>query len=154
MPQNRGKAFEKLIRDQIKQLPNTACERLNDGMSGYINSSRNPSDFIVYKKPYMYYVECKSIHGASIPIQNFKQIDLMAERCTVDGVFGKFIVWFVTHQKTFWIDYKVVLGMQRMGYKSINYNKLTDCAGVQEIPAVYKRVYGVYDFSKLIGGEL
>ena len=151
MPQNRGKAFEKIIRNAFLKCPNTLCERLNDGMSGYINASRNPADLIVYKKPYMYYVECKSIHGASIPIANFKQLDLIAERCNVDGVKGKFIVWYATYQKTYWIDYKVILGFIKLGLKSINYHKLFECDGVKEIPAKYKRVYGEYDFTSILG---
>lgn len=38
-------------------------------MNGYMGIS-NISDFIAYKKPYLFYLEIKTHNGASIPLKN------------------------------------------------------------------------------------
>lgn len=150
MPIRRGKDFEKIIEKSLNEMPNVLCERLHDQVTGYLNVSRNPSDYIVYKYPYMYYLECKSIHGASIPLTNFKQQDLINERVKKsDGVRGVYLVWFVDKQITFWIPSHVIEYSVGMGVKSLNYTSLMTTPGVKIIPAEYKRIYGKYDFSKM-----
>lgn len=149
MPISRGKAFEKIIENNLNHLITVNCERLHDQMTGYINVSRNPADFIVYRYPYQYYVDCKSIHGASIPIANFKQQDMIKERCKTFGVKGAYIVWFVDKKITFWVDYLVIEDAINNNRKSLNYTTLMTTPGVKIIPAIYKRIYGVYDFSKI-----
>jgi penicillin-binding protein-related factor A (putative recombinase) len=152
MAVNRGKQFEKTIEKQLKELSIVRCERLHDQMTGFVEVSKNPADFIVYKYPYMYYVECKTTHEPSIPITNLPQLERIAERCTTPGIKGKFIIWFVTKQKTYWVDYTFVQKCVQMGCKSINYNLFEhECNKekplVKLIPAKYLRVFGKYDLS-------
>lgn len=154
MPVNRGKQFEKLIQTTFENLAlQVRCERLHDQVSGFVEVSKNPADFIVYKFPFEYYIECKSIHGASIPINNLVQLDRIRERCGVYGVFGKFIIWFVDKQETYWVDHKYLLVQRMLGKKSVNHEILKQAAKegelVKLIPAQYKRVFGKYDFSDM-----
>ena len=58
---NRGKKFEDSLKKQFEKLPEVSIDRLYDVTTGYLNQN-NVCDFIVYKKPYEYYFECKAIH--------------------------------------------------------------------------------------------
>lgn len=149
---NRGKQFEHLIKETLNSLPGVLCERLYDNTSGFIGIN-TPSDFIVYKYPYIYFVECKTIHGASIPIQNLVQIDRIADRCVCEGVKGVFLIWFVDKQQTYAVDYSILQLLRNSGAKSINYTSLQDISKtnskVKLIPAQYKRILGKYDLTIL-----
>ena len=153
MAVNRGKQFEKVIEKTLCEIPNINCERLHDQVSGYIEVSKNPSDFIVYKYPYEYYIECKTTHQASIALDKLVQLDRIAKRCTVDGVKGKFIIWFVDKKETYWVDYKYLVLKRTLGIKSINHKILKEASLdknlVKLIPAEYKIVFGKYDFSTM-----
>ena len=153
MPVNRGKQFEKVIQKTLEAVEEVDCLRLYDQVSGFVEVSKNPCDFIVYKYPYEYYVECKTIHGASIPITNLVQLDRLQQRCTKKGLFGKFIIWFVDKQETYWVDYKYIRMCLTLNYKSINHTVLFEASKennlVKLIPATYARVFGKYDLSNV-----
>ncbi len=153
MPVNRGKQFEKVIQKTLEQIEDVDCTRLYDQVSGFVEVSKNPSDFIVYKYPYRYYVECKTTHGASIPINNLTQLNRIAEKCNKKGVFGKFIIWFVDKQETYWVDYRYILTWLTLKRKSINHTVLREVSKennlVKLIPAKYARVFGKYEFSTI-----
>ena len=59
MAVNRGKDFEEHIKQAFLQVPDVSVDRLHDQTNGYLGSS-NICDFIVYKKPFEYYIECIS----------------------------------------------------------------------------------------------
>ena len=152
---NRGKQFEEIIRKHLSKYEDVLCQRLYDNMGGY-SSITYPADFIVFKSPKFIYLECKAVHKASIPLRNLTQINSM---CTIiqnkPNVYGKFIIWFVDKKCTFLIDYQYVKSALDGGLKSLNYQSLRDNVGkyIQEIPATYPRVNGVYDLSILFAEE-
>ena len=75
MSDNRGKEFEhKLRADFIKSIPNSTIDRLYDSMNGFRGIS-NISDFIGYAYPNIFYIECKTHKGASIPFDQITQYD-------------------------------------------------------------------------------
>lgn len=161
---SRGKQFEKVVQRDIQKIPGILCYRLYDLTNGF-RGSNNASDFIVYKKPNFYFVECKTIHGTSIPLDNLIQLQRMNSYLqNIDGARGYFIIWFVDHQCTFVVDSDVlnqysdrseVLVKYLHGdfKKSLNYKELLGMVGSVEgvfcPPAVYKKVFGQYDFSKI-----
>ena len=65
--QNRGKDFENVIKKAFKRFSDVSIDRLHDQTTGYAGSS-NICDFIVYKRPNQYYIECKSTGGKSLPL--------------------------------------------------------------------------------------
>lgn len=94
MAENRGKQFEQKIREAFLKIPNVSIDRIPDQTMGY-KGACNISDFIVYKEPYEYYVECKSVHGASLPFSNISQNQWqgMLEKSKIEGVFAGVICW-------------------------------------------------------------
>lgn len=152
---NRGKQFEEFISKHLSKYEDVLCQRLYDNMGGYSNITY-PADFIVFRSPKFIYLECKAVHKASIPLRNLTQINSM---CTIirnkPNVYGKFIIWFVDKKCTFLIDYRYVKSALDGGLKSLNYQSLRDNVGkyIQEIPATYPRVNGVYDLSILFAEE-
>jgi penicillin-binding protein-related factor A (putative recombinase) len=99
-------------------------------------------------------VECKTTHQPSIPITNLPQLERMECRCTKPGIHGKFIIWFISKQKTYWVDYRFIRKCIQDGYKSINHCLFDyECnkkeALVKLIPGEYKKVFGKYDFSNI-----
>lgn len=155
MAVSKGKPFEKKVETQLCALDNLLVERLHDQMSGYVKVSQNPSDYILYRFPSMIYLECKSHRGASISMKDLPQLERLEQRCiNRKGVYGIFIIWFIDHKCTFWVDWKYVKEKEKCGLKSLNYQQLRfDCNHtdlVKEVPANYPRVYGVYDFEEIL----
>ena len=165
MPVSRGKQFEKVVERDIKKIPDIICERLHDITNGYINLN-TPADYIVYKKPNFYYVECKTIHGASLPLSNLVQLERINARITgISGAHGYFIVWFVDKAVTFVLDTYFLNRYinkdeslleylpNKKFHNSLNFMSLLIlskvCDGVYYPPQEYSRVFGKYDFSGL-----
>lgn len=151
MRQNRGKQFEDKVQTQLNALPDVHCERLYDVTSGYARQT-TPSDFIVYKYPYMIFLECKSTHDASIPIKNLIQQERIQERLGKKGIYGYFLIWYIDKKKTFLVNSNYVEKM-KSAVKSFNYTTLESQAGTKDIilvPAKYPRVFGQYDFEEAL----
>ena len=65
---NYGKKFEQIFRnDFLKSVPNSTIDRLYDSMSGF-KAISNISDFIGYSYPHIFYLDCKTHIGVSIPL--------------------------------------------------------------------------------------
>ena len=56
---NRGKDFEGQIHTGFDKVRGVSIDRLPDPMAGYAGI-KNICDFIVYRYPLQYYIECKS----------------------------------------------------------------------------------------------
>ena len=152
---NRGKQFEDVIRKAFEKVPNTNVERMADPVQGYLGV-RNHCDFIVYHKPYEYHIECKSVHGNTLPFSNItkNQWDGLLEVSKIDGIIAGVIVWFVDRDITLFIPIQTLQLMKNVGIKSIRYDVLDDCEGytdILEIKGKKKRVffdYSMQDFFK------
>lgn len=141
---NRGKQFENVIRDSFLKIPNVSVDRLHDQMTGFKVTSANVCDFIVYKKPYEYYIECKSVHGASLPFSNItdNQWNGLLEKSKIDGVFAGVVCWFIDKDVTLFISIQTLRHYKlNYGAKSVRF----DCGGCIEIKGKKKRVLFDYD---------
>ena len=78
MSTNRGKDFENIVRSSISNL-GIDITRLYDSTSGYI-SIHTTCDFIAYKYPTIYYIECKSIDGNTLSIATLRQLEDLLEK--------------------------------------------------------------------------
>lgn len=147
MPQNYGKSFEQQFRQDIKRL-GVFLYRLPDQMSGYSGYSKNPCDFIVYTNPWLYLIECKSVHGNTFPLSNFTQYELMKSYATPDGVRGAVVIWFVDHDIIIYVPIEKVTELKQTNQKSISVKSLD---GYRIVPTQKKRVFLTGDYSFLLG---
>ena len=149
MAVNRGKQFEEIIRASFLAVPNVSVDRLADPTSGYLGI-RNVSDFIVYKNPNQYYIECKSVHGNTMPFSNItkNQWDGMLEKSKIDGVYAGVIVWFIDHDKTWYIDIQWLEYARKYNQKSVNVVKPWSGLEWLAIHGEKKRIFFDYDMGQ------
>lgn len=117
----RGKRFEEIIHETLERS-GFVVERIKDQMSMF-KGSTNGYDFIAYKHPLIYFLECKSIKGNRLPINtvHFKrQLASLLNRAENVGVIAGFIVWFVDHDLTMFFDARYVEAVLNSGRKSLN----------------------------------
>ena len=120
MGENRGKKFENVIKTAFEKVDGVSIDRLHDQTTGFKGSS-NICDFIVYKEPYEYYIECKSVHGASLPFSNITDTQWkgLFEKSKIEGVFAGIICWFIDKDVTLFIRIEYLEHLQTNGYKSL-----------------------------------
>lgn len=145
---NRGKKFESIIQQAFEQTKGVAITRLHDQTTGF-KGSVNPCDFIVYHKPYLFPIECKSIHGNTFPFSNITdfQWKSLLEMSTVKGVIAGVIVWFVDHDVTMFYNIKGLKVLKDAEYKSIKYSE--ELFGIPII-GKKKRVFFEYDIQTFL----
>lgn len=124
MPPNYGKEFEKTIKESFEKTNDTSVIRLHDQTTGY-KGSANVCDFIVYRKPYQYFIECKSIHGNTFPLSNISMTQLygLLKMSKIDGVYAGFIIWFIDKDVTLFVPADFVESIRREGRKSIRFDE-------------------------------
>ena len=145
MAQNRGKQFENIIKMEFESISGVSIDRLHDQTTGF-RGSQNICDFIVYKKPYEYYIECKSVHGNTFPFSNItdRQYYGLLDKSQIKGVFAGVIVWWIDKDRTLYIPIQTIKSMKECGGKSIA--STINCeVGIIEIPFEKKRVFCKYD---------
>ena len=120
---NRGKQFEQVIRDAFNKVENCCIIRLQDNMSGF-KGANTICDFIIYKYPYQYFIECKSVHGNILPFSNItkNQWDGMLKMSKKLGVRAGVICWWVDKDVTKFIPIELIDDYKRSGAKSIRYD--------------------------------
>ena len=143
-----GKEFEQHTKAAL--LAEGACvDRLPDQMTGLAGST-NPCDFIVYRKPYDFFIECKS---CSTEEQRFdikgyisetQWIDLL-KKSKYEGVFSGYLVWFVHSKKIFWFPAEKMAALYQI-HKSF---KVDDVPGFG-IEIQHRTVRGKPKFSCLL----
>jgi len=170
MPVNRGKPFEQKIRKAFEKVPGVSIDRVTDQTTKYLGST-NICDYIVYKKPYEYYIECKSVHGNTLSIYSIPKPDKkgvlhgfygnisdaqwegLLEKSKIEGVVAGVICWWIDKDITKFIPIQA-LQQLRDAYlkKSIRYdidnyvpNGLFDHFDLIDLIGEKKRVYFDYD---------
>lgn len=152
MAENRGKQFETVIKEAFLKIPNVSIDRLHDQTNGF-KGSQNICDFIVYKEPYEYYFECKSVHGASLPFSNITETQWngLLEKSKIEGVFAGVICWWINKDVTKFIPIKLLQAMKDHNMKSMRYDFTLfgkDCC--TEIRGKKKRVFFDYDMEEFL----
>lgn len=154
MAENRGKQFETVIKESFEKVPNVSVDRLHDQTTGYLGS-KNIADFIVYRYPYQFYIECKSVHGNTLPLTNItdNQYSGMIEKAKIPGVYAGVLCWFIDKDVTLFVPIEAIRFMKGMFIKSIRYDadELFEFAGhakVSKLVGTKKRVFFDYDMQK------
>lgn len=149
MSTNYGKAFEQKFKvDFLKTVPNSTIDRLYDTMSGYKAISQI-SDYIGYSFPNIFYMECKSHKGASIPFDNITQYSKLLQKVGIPGVRCGVILWLIEKDKVYYIPVSTIKQMKKDGKKSVGISAV-DNYNIIEIPSVKKRVFMDSDYSVLL----
>lgn len=147
MAKNYGKEFEQKFKEDFLKLENSTIDRLYDVVTGY-KSIRQISDFIGYLPYNIFYLECKSHRGASIPMGNITQYDKLKEKIGIPGVRAGVVLWLIDKDKVMYIPMSTVKQMKEDGEKSIGVRHLGSY-NIIEIPSVKKRVFMDSDYSIL-----
>ena len=149
MSTNYGKAFEqKFKKDFLKTVPNSTIDRLYDTMSGYKAISQI-SDYIGYSFPNIFYMECKSHKGASIPFDNITQYSKLLQKVGIPGVRAGVVLWLIDKDVVYYIPISTIKQMKKDGKKSVGISAV-DNYNIIEIPSVKKRVFMDSDYSVLL----
>lgn len=122
MAVNRGKKFEQVVRESFERVPGVSIDRLNDNTAGF-KGIAGICDFIVYKEPYEYYIECKSVHGNTLPFRNITdtQWNGLLEKSKIEGVHAGIICWWVDKDVTAYLPIEMLQYLRDKGYKSVSY---------------------------------
>lgn len=149
MAVNRGKKFEDVIREAFEKVPGVSIDRLHDQTTHY-KGSTNICDFIVYREPYEYYFECKSVHGNRLPFSNITatQWNGLLEKSFIEGVTAGIICWWVDKDTTKFIPIQTLQKLLNSGNVSYRYD--WDSYDVVEIKGKKKRVFFDYDMEKFL----
>lgn len=147
---NKGKQFEKKFReDFLKSIPNSTIDRLVDSTSGY-KAITNVSDFIGYKMPNIFYLECKTHQGNTFPFSNLTQYEKLTEKVGIPGVRAGVVIWFYEHDKVWYVPISTITQMMKDDKKSVNVNKDIQLGyNIIEIPGVKKRTFIDSDYGIL-----
>lgn len=149
---NRGKQFEGKFREAVEKYPNISIDRFPDPMMGF-KGIRNICDFGIYKYPFQYYFECKSITGNTL---NFKsditedQWSGLTDKVKITGVAAGILVWFIEHDTTVFAPIQELERLKQSGAKSLNIKNITN----DELQYFYldgrkKRVFFEYDVAPM-----
>lgn len=171
MAKNRGKKFEDVVRASFEKVPGVSIDRIPD-QTMHHKGACNICDFIVYKKPYEYYIECKSVHGNILSIYSNPKPDKkgelhgfygnitdtqwkgLLEKSKIPGVIAGVICWWVDKDVTLFIPIKALEIRYQLGYKSVRYDSYyTDplyLPDVIRIDGKKKRVFFDYDMDQFL----
>ena len=151
MAVNRGKDFEqKFKEDWIRTIPDSSIDRIYDSVSGYKTIS-NISDFIGFKQPNIFYLECKSTNENTFNFAKLTQYDKLVEKVGIPGVRAGVIIWFIQHDKVLYVPISTIKKMKEDGLKSVNIRTIFDSEyKFYNIPSQKLRVYMESDYSCLL----
>ena len=168
MPKNKGKKFEDVVRSSFENVPGVSIDRVHDQTTRY-KGSTNICDFIVYREPYEYYFECKSVHGNTLSIYSIpkmgkdgklhgfygnirdNQWEGLLEKSKIKGVYAGVICWWIDHDVTLFLSIDLLQDLYEAGCKSVRYDVMYDVSvPIVELKGEKKRVYFDYDMRRLL----
>ena len=147
MALNKGKKFESIFENAwIKLFGSNSIFRLADQMSGYKITSQNPCDYICFKKPRMFLIECKETTQNTLNWKAFPQFDRLINYVDAEGILAGVLIWYQSHGKVVFVSIKDCIKMKNSGKKSINIKDLENSDyNILDIPVTIPRVYPIMD---------
>ncbi len=140
---NRGKDFEKEIKNCLELVPNVSIDRLPDPTGGY-SGVRNICDYVAFHSPDNFFIECKCLYGNTL---NYKgaitqnQWDGMLEKSKIYRCVAGVAVWYIDYDITAFVPIQDLTEHRTKGNKSLNITDITGDKGVRHflIDGVKKR---------------
>ena len=154
MADSKGKKFEeRFLEDWKETMPDSSIDRIYDSVSGY-KSISNISDFIAYKLPNIFYIECKTTKDSTFNFHKLTQYDKLVEKVGISGVRAGVLIWFYNFDRVLYVPIKTISKMKEDGLKSVNINKI-DSSDYRfyNIPSRKLRVFMKSDYSILTTTE-
>ena len=149
MSNDYGKAFEEQFKQDWLQLPDADITRLYDITNGF-KRRKNVCDFICYRFPYQYFIECKSTSLTTLNFKRITQRDDLTKKIGKQGILAGVVIWFIEHHKVCYVSIEEINRLISLGYKSINVKMIGDNSyDITEIPGIPKRVFINSDYSIL-----
>lgn len=150
---SRGKQFEDVIKKTFSTCPSVSIDRFQDPQAGYAGI-RNICDFVMYHKPNIYYLECKTHYGNTLSLKGDiteNQWEGLKEKSKITGVIAGVVVWFIDHDLTVFVPIQELVRLQEQGNKSLNVKHILN----HEVEYVYfvgkkKRVLFDYDVFSIL----
>ena len=99
--------------------------------------------------PNIFYLECKSHKGASIPLSNITQYDNLVKKVGLPGVRSGVVLWLYEKDKVFYIPTQTITRLKQEGEKSVGLRHVGKYRMI-EIPSYKKRVFMDSDYSVLL----
>ena len=147
---NRGKQFENKFKEDFLKLQGSLVERLPDQMSGY-SGSKNVCDYICYKYPTLFFIECKVTQANTFPLCNLSQYDELIQRQGKQGVRAGVVIWFQKHDRVCYVPILTFKSLKEDNKKSINVKMLdSEEYRIINIPSRKKRIFLDSDYSILL----
>lgn len=169
MASNKGKQFEQKIREAFERCENVSIDRIPDQMTKYEGSSSNICDFVVYKYPFLLYLECKSVKGNTLSIHSVpkegkdgklhgfygnirdNQWEGLQKKSKIDGVIAGVVCWWIDHDVTLFLPIDFLRDLYDADVKSIRYDVDYDpSVPIIEIKGKKKRVYFDYEMGSFL----
>jgi len=143
---NYGKDFERIIKDSMMRIPGVDVQRLYDTTNGYVGI-RQPADYIVYKYPHQYYIECKCTWENTFHKSYLTQLPDLYQKSLVWGITSGVIIWFIKHDRTIFIKAED-LNEHFEHHASVNIKEIVNNQiPYLDLPGKKKRVFFDYDFT-------
>lgn len=154
MGSNRGKQFELRFKEDWIRSMSSCIDRIYDQVSGYKTVS-NISDYIAFKYPLLFYLECKSTNEGTFNFARLTQYDKLVSKLGCEkGVRIGVVIWFVNNDRVIYVPIKTIKEMKSDGLKSVNIRTI-DGSGYRffDIPSKKLRVFMESDYSILTKTE-
>ena len=159
MAENLGKKFEDRVREQLARVDGVSIDRLHDQTNKFKGTSANICDFIVYREPYEYYIECKSVHGNTLSIHSNDpkhkygnisntQWEGLLEKSQIEGVTAGIICWWIDKDVTKFIPIQLLEMIRSEGFRSIRFD--IETKATIDIQGKKKRVFFDYDMEEFL----
>ena len=149
MTSDYGKKFEEKFKNDWKEsVPDSIIVRLYDVTAGFMSVS-TISDFICYKYPNIFFIECKTHKGASIPFTAITQYEKLISVCDIQGVRTGVVIWLYEKDKVFYVPAKTLKQLKDDGEKSVGLRHFGKYH-IIEIPSEKLRFFMKSDYSVLL----
>ena len=146
---SRGKQFEDKFKADFLKLEGVSLDRLFDPVGGYVGI-KNICDFIAYKYPNIFYIECKSCNDNTWNFANYSQYEKQLFKVGIKGVRVGVVLWMIKHDTVVYLPTKTIQQMKADNKKSFNIKDLQkDTYRIITIPSIKKRVFLDSDYSVL-----
>lgn len=153
MSVNYGKKFEERFKlDWKKSFPTGTITRLYDNTAGYLAIS-NICDFICYNYPNIFFIECKTHKGASLPLTNITQYEKLLSVADKPGVVAGVVLWLYEKDIVMFIPIQTLAKLKNNKIKSVGVFTNKDTYDIIIIPSKKLVRYMQCDYSVLQKGE-
>jgi hypothetical protein len=168
MAKNKGKGFEDAVRESLEKIQDVSVDRIPDQVTKY-KGSTNICDFIAYKHPTLFYIECKSVQGNTLSIHSIpkrgkdgklhgfygnirdNQWEGLLEKSKIKGVVAGVLCWWIDHDVTLFLPIDLLQDLYEADCKSVRYDVAYDASvPIVELKGEKKRVYFDYDMTPLL----